>query len=491
VLSCTADFGAPDIGDGGGRRGTNAASLPIQPPDSPSLILATTSISFQTGPTPTQLAQALVGTGVTVSNVTYTGALTAAGAFTGGTGIIGFENGVVLSSGSIHSVPGPNMFDGITTGHGTPGDNALSTLSGQTTLDAAVLEFDFIPNASQIFIQFVFASEEYNEFVGDEFNDVFAFIVNGNNCARAADGSPVTVNSVNLQSNASQFRNNDARPGPIDTEMDGLTVVLTCQAQVAVGVSNRMKLAIADAADDAYDSNVFIRAGSLSTLPPNEPPIAVAGADLNRECTGVNTGVALNGTASSDPDGTITAYRWTRNGVQIATGATPTVSLGLGVHTIVLEVTDNGQKTATDTVIVTIQDTTPPALSLGVSPDVLTPPDHTYWPVSPFVTATELCGGAITYGGNVRSSEPDNAPARDGTTTGDIKVTRPGSVVVFSSTSSPVVQYNPLQDLLELRAERSGAAVPRVYTITVMVTDARGNVRSSTATVTVPLGSGG
>ena len=45
--------------------------------------------------------------------------------------------------------------------------------------------------------------------------------------------------------------------------MDGLTTVLTCSAPVNPGVTNHMKLAIADASDSRYDSNVFLRAGSF------------------------------------------------------------------------------------------------------------------------------------------------------------------------------------------------------------------------------------
>ena len=67
------------------------------------------------------------------------------------------------------------------------------------------------------------------------------------------------------------FINNDLDSGaPIDSEMDGLTVLLTCQANVTPNVPNHMKLAIADASDPILDANVFLRPGSLTTtLPPS------------------------------------------------------------------------------------------------------------------------------------------------------------------------------------------------------------------------------
>ncbi len=231
--------------------------------------------------TATDLANLLAGPGVTVSNVTYTGANIAAGSFTGGTGIIGFESGVILSSGNIADVIGPNAADGTTTVNNTPGDPDLDALTGKTSADAAALEFDIVPNASTLFIQYVFSSEEYNEFVHSPFNDAFAFFVNGTNCA-LVNGQPVSINTINNgnpfgappNANPTFYINNDLSDGggTINTEMDGLTVVLTCQAAVNPGVPNSIKLVIADTQDFQLDSNVFLRNGGITTQPPNDIP---------------------------------------------------------------------------------------------------------------------------------------------------------------------------------------------------------------------------
>jgi hypothetical protein len=242
------------------------------------------------GFTPTDLANQLVGTGVTVTNVTYTGTLVSGGRFSGGADIVGFNDGIILSSGYISDVVGPNLDDGITRAFGTPGDADLATLSGFTTFDAAVLEFDFIPTEAGISFDYVFASDEYNEFVNTNFNDVFAFFVNGVNCA-VVGPNPVTINTINngnpepgedpTPTNPQLYINNDPSDGggTIDTEMDGLTKILTCNAIVNPGVLNHLKIAIADASDFQLDSAVFLKSGSFTSfLPPRAyMPIIVKG----------------------------------------------------------------------------------------------------------------------------------------------------------------------------------------------------------------------
>jgi hypothetical protein len=225
------------------------------------------------GVTPTTLAQSLAGAGVTISNVTYAGTTKSSGQFQGGLSIIGFEDGVVLSSGFATDVIGPNSSDSTSRDLGTPGDPDLSALSGFPTFNATVLEFDFVPQGSTLTFQYVFASEEYNEFANTQFNDVFAFFVNGVNCATVrGTGQPVSINTINGGNpfgtnphNPALYRNNDPNdPGAtIDTQVDGLTVVLTCNATVDPAVTNHIKLAIADASDPILDSYVFLRAQSF------------------------------------------------------------------------------------------------------------------------------------------------------------------------------------------------------------------------------------
>src|SRR6476661_564520 len=269
--------------------------------------------------TANDLAQTIVGSGVSVSNVAFTGADVAAGEFSGGgtgsSAIIGFDQGVVLSTGAAGSVVGPNTSDTITTENGTAGDGDLDGLlpPEQSTQDASVLTFDFTPNASEISLDYFFASDEYNEFVGQGFNDVFGFFVNGQNCA-TVDSSPVSIDTINQNTNSDLFRNNDITSGaPIDTEMDGPTTALICTASVTPNQTNTMKLAIGDVGDDLVDSNVFIAAGSLTTS-------TTPGAPTNVSAIAGNTSATVNsedqGSASTDGQTTSVSVGGLTNGTE-------------------------------------------------------------------------------------------------------------------------------------------------------------------------------
>jgi hypothetical protein len=288
---------------------------------SASLAVALASVSVDDTLTPQALAEMLVGTEVTLSNTSFTGSAAGSGSFTGGTGIVGFEAGVILGSGAVTGVVGPNNSDNWSVSFSQPGDADLNTLiPGYTTYDATVLEFDFecptgTAGGDVISFYYVFTSEEYNEYVNSPFNDVFGFFLNGVNIALLPDGvTPVSINNVNNgysaggglpgtgPSNPAYYINNDLDDsgGSIDLQADGLTVVLGAQATINPGVPNHMKLAIADAGDGVLDSWVFLQAGSFVCAPLNQAP----GLTVDTDPVVVDEGdVALNGGTVSDADG--------------------------------------------------------------------------------------------------------------------------------------------------------------------------------------------
>ncbi len=228
------------------------------------------------------LAASLLGveSGITITNVTYTGANGMAGTFAGGGGIIGIGKGILLTSGSVFNVVGPNASPGVSAIADVPGDADLTLLAGDETFDASVLTITFVPTGNQVRFSYVFASEEYNEFIG-QYNDVFGFYVNGVNRALVpGTAMPVAINNINCGEtgagagpNCNLFIDNTA--GTIDTEFDGLTRVLTLTATVTPNVPNTLKIAIADTGDAILDSAVFIAAESFSVCGGTGQPACV------------------------------------------------------------------------------------------------------------------------------------------------------------------------------------------------------------------------
>jgi hypothetical protein len=234
--------------------------------------LSTVNLGSQS---PDLLVQDILGIGVAFSNVTYQGSTAAAGTFTGGSGIIGFDSGIILSSGAVSAVKGPAQNNPASTCYNNPGDADLSALAGgDPTYDASVLSFDFIPQYDTLSFQYVFASDEYNAYVGSNYDDVFGFFINGVNEALVPGTTTVvSVNTVNLSSNTAYYINNDPAMGAahLNTQMYGLTTVLTVTAAVTPGVVNHIKLAIADSGDCKLDSDVFIKASSFTSGPTATP----------------------------------------------------------------------------------------------------------------------------------------------------------------------------------------------------------------------------
>ncbi len=233
--------------------------------------------------TPTQLVQnVLLGTGVTVSNVTYNGSANSRGSFTcAGACNLGVGNGVFLTTGNTNSPFAPASFH-HSNGMNTPGDPNLDAIvSPLLTEDAAVLEFDFWVAADSVQFNYVFGSEEYNDYVNTPFNDVFGFFISGpgivgqKNIALVPNTTtPVAINNVN---NGGPFGGVSAGPcnncayfvdniGGGSVFLDAFTTVLTAKSAVYPCETYHIKLAIADVNDGIFDSGVFLEANSFSSL---------------------------------------------------------------------------------------------------------------------------------------------------------------------------------------------------------------------------------
>ncbi len=259
-----------------------------------SLIFASTGlfaqIGIQSGVDPEAMVENIVGDGVVFENVTYQGANLARGTFSnGGTTNLGIESGVFLTSGAGYIIPGPNGPGSCSagSGNGMPGDATLTALAGVSTYDAAVLEFDFIPESDTLRFKYVFGSEEYNEWVGSTFNDVFGFFVSGpnpdggvyaNKNVAIVPGTdpevPIAINNVN-----NGYAGCDVDPtgpgsypefysdntGGLTLEYDGFTAVLTAFIKVVACETYHIKMAVGDAGDGIYDTGIFLEENSFES----------------------------------------------------------------------------------------------------------------------------------------------------------------------------------------------------------------------------------
>ena len=151
----------------------------------------------------TEMAQYLAGPGVLISNVTLNCPNGASGSFDGSNSNIGIDKGIILTSGSIQNVPGPNSNSGAGQDQYSPGDLDLDQIIfPYTTNDACILTFDVTPIGDTIKFNYVFGSEEYPEFV-NSYNDAFAFFIAGpgvgfqNIALIPGTTTPVTIDNVN------------------------------------------------------------------------------------------------------------------------------------------------------------------------------------------------------------------------------------------------------------------------------------------------------
>jgi len=189
-----------------------------------------------------------------------------------------FESGLVLSTGRLQNVQGPNTSLSDDNAPDWFGDQDLEAALNETgTTNATILEFDFSTDASEVSFRYLFASEEYQE--GDantcRFSDLFGFLIKPEteqtftNIALVPNtNTPVKVTTVHPEipggceaENEFYFdRFNDAN-APIN--FNGQTAVLTATASIVPNVIYNVKLVIADEQNFRFDSAVFLEASSL------------------------------------------------------------------------------------------------------------------------------------------------------------------------------------------------------------------------------------
>ena len=216
---------------------------------------------------------------VTSSNVTFNGGAASLAYFEAANTDLGINAGIFICSGD--ATEASAAVDTFASSHmSAAGDVDLEALVGLPTNDAAVLEFDITVTGDSLDFKYVFGSEEYPEFVGTGFNDVFGFFISGPgnptpyNIAMIPDTTiPVAINNVNENFNSEYYVPND-QLGGTDIVYDGLTTLLPASFVAVPGETYHVKIAVADVSDAIFDSGVFIGIESLCgdslLVPPAE-----------------------------------------------------------------------------------------------------------------------------------------------------------------------------------------------------------------------------
>ncbi|MEY2692798.1 MAG: hypothetical protein RIT03_1188 [Bacteroidota bacterium] len=293
-----------------------------------------------TSQTPTQIVQnLLLGNDITATNIKFNGSAVLAntimdqvGAFSNGENtIIGLNSGILLATGNASIAVGPNNQAGasLLPAAQSMGDPDLALLTTGVVKNTSIIEFDFVPIGQNLRLNFVFASEEYLEFVNTNHSDVFGFFISGPGISGPYSGNaqniavlpnstvPITIDTVNNLVNTGYYINNGTGSTPLvntSIEYDGFLKVIAAVASVQCGQTYHIKLAIANVGDNNFDSAVFIEANSFNAYPTINLP-----SDLL-----VSNGLALcSGTAEPICTGlsNSTLHEWSLNGTIIA-GAT-------------------------------------------------------------------------------------------------------------------------------------------------------------------------
>ena len=257
------------------------------------------SVTQQTAATLVQ--NVLLGSGVTVSNIQFTGANSQIGRFNGANSNIGLPSGIVMSTGKIGDAVGPNNSPSIGDDLNRQGYGPLSNIIGaEDTEDAAVLSFNFVCGSDKVSFRYVFASEEYPEYVGSQFNDIFAFFIQGpgivgiQNIAKIPGTSQfVAINNVNQNSFNNFFVNNgngSGSGGGSSVQFDGFTRPFVAEATVIPCQTYTITIAIADVSDGIFDSAVFLEAQSFTSpvVSIEQKPSYIDGVDVIYEECGYN-----------------------------------------------------------------------------------------------------------------------------------------------------------------------------------------------------------
>ncbi len=259
-----------------------------------------------------------------------------------------FNRGIVLSSGKLSNVQGPNNTLSDDDAPNWFGDADLEyELQEQNTLNATIIEFEFTAVADRISFRYIFASEEYQENNPNtcQYSDLFGFLIRPINQQQYTNiavvpntREPVKVTTVhpNISNgcpaiNETYFGSWNNTTAPIN--FNGQTAVLTATADVIPNDTYHVKLVIADEQNYRYDSAVFLEAGSfeLNTDLGSDRLVATNNPLCENEIT------ILDATQSGSKN-----YKWLKDGFELLTETNPTINVAdAGTYNVEVTLSNN------------------------------------------------------------------------------------------------------------------------------------------------------
>lgn len=256
------------------------------------------------GLTPQQMVQnVLIGNGVSAFNITFSGNPNQIGTFNASGSNIALPNGIVMSSGNVGTlitggnpstdVNGPGDADILATAQSVSTNPSAGSIN--STFDAAILEFDFIPQGDSVKFNFVFGSEEYTTWINTQYNDAFGFYLTGPNPAGGNYTStnlalvpnttlPITISTIHPGLNSQYYIGS-----PVGHSLNGITTPLEIAFAVNCGAVYHFKFAVADCMDGVLDTGVFLEGASFTSDAVDVTVATVSGdTTIVEGCTDAN-----------------------------------------------------------------------------------------------------------------------------------------------------------------------------------------------------------
>lgn len=348
-----------------------------------------------------------IGEGVEILDIKFEGDPEATGFFRNGSRDVGIEQGIVLGTGVVKKIEDPSTDESSTSTSNLDVEDAkLEEIIGADVLkDVASYEITFIPSADSIQFNYVFASEEYPEFVCSVFNDVFGFFITGPNPAGGnydaqnlaivpgTSNLPVSINNVNpgvagssgTDANCQALANLDFAEffnfnDSDNLIFDGVLDPFAAAAKVTPCETYTIRFSIADAIDFLKDSAVFLEGKSFSSNALEVKAVTISeNGTITEGCAEANLVFELSEITSSPLAISFDVIGSAENGVDIERLESEVV-IPAGQSTVALQIIpieDNLEEDIESLgIVVALNACNTDTLWLGIEDNLLSPPEE-------------------------------------------------------------------------------------------------------------------